>query len=254
MSINDLRDLSRMFLEAANKARMIEEESLRRRYTGPALRAELAKVPSPVLEITAAEGKFIVVSDLATFTQDIVPTEVKTINLFSYKQGGYLPSHGFQILVNNVNGLDTQNPAGFINVHGSDRTWVAGTFANARDFFKLRRSWRGWVHTAVTGQSLLYLVVFPLTLWILFRLLAVLPAQFKDVPLFTFGLFVYAYLGCYQAFDRFLRYARWTFPLYEIEFARRQRFQKHRVVVGTLIVGVLSALVYDVVKFLVSRS
>jgi len=202
-----------------------------RRFSGNALSIELMKVPKIGVDITTTSNQFIEITDVAKFKVEMIPRDAKSVLLLTYKQGAYVPSHGVQICLNNLNGSDPQNQIGYINVHDSDRTRVGGTFDAANTFFASRATRRGWLQSTATSWTTLLTIVFPLTIWILFRLTGILPTRFSEIPLLTFGMFVYVFAACYWAFDRFLRYALWTFPRYELEFSN-QRFlpvpQTHR--------------------------
>jgi hypothetical protein len=93
--------------------------------------------------------------------RDVIQADLKSIQFLSYQQQPP-SSHGVVIRINNVNGTDSQNVQCSISVHGTDATWVAGTFASVKNFFGARRTRRQWLHACTTGQTLLLLVAFPL--------------------------------------------------------------------------------------------
>jgi hypothetical protein len=62
---------------------------------------------------------------------------------------------------------------------------------------------------------------------------------------------MYVFALCYQVFDKFVRYARWTLPLYEIQIQRHQHFQRHRTIIVVVTLGVISGFAWDVVKFFI---
>ncbi|MGH7393588.1 MAG: hypothetical protein ACREM3_29665, partial [Candidatus Rokuibacteriota bacterium] len=248
MQIDDLLGLIRIFSEAVERARQLELERIKTMQDPETQRRALASLPHPMAEMMAASGQIIISADLRSLSAAILPDDIKTVHLTSsLPQPAHSPSHNVVVRINNINGADSANVEGHIGVQGADATWVAGTFANVRDFFVARRVRRRWLHKTGTGQLLLYGVVFPLTLWTLYRLLPFLPTRFSDTPLLTFGLFLYALLAYYLAFDRLLRYARWVFPLYELESRNRHRFQRHRILLSAIIVGVVSGFLSDFV-------
>lgn len=249
MQADDLRRLAEEFSDIAQRALKLEHESLTKRYTGVNLTVALRSTPKPSIEITSTDGKYVVVPDLSRFSIELVPKTIRSLHFLTYKQSPWFPSHGLQILLNNINGTDPNNLFGYVNVHGTDRDWVPATLERVQRIFREKSTRRRWLHTAMTGQSVLYAVVLPLAFWVLFRLMGHLPKIFTEVPLFSFGLFVYVYLACYQLFTRFLTYARWAFPLYEVRFAETQAFQSARTRVFAILFGVAIAVLYDLGKF-----
>ena len=152
MLVEDLDDLKRIFVEAAEKARSLEVAHITGQTRDPQERQRrLANIPAPLAEVWATNGKFIAMADLRNLQPQIVPADVKTIVLSSWGRQS-MPSHGVVIRLNNLNGQDPQNAQGAISVHGSDVTWVAGTFANVQNFFGSRRSGRQRIHRAGTGR------------------------------------------------------------------------------------------------------
>jgi hypothetical protein len=250
-SVSDLRELVNAFSVASRKARELEEGTIRERCVdGVQQQIQIASIPLPSVEITGDDGRFMLFSKIENFNSSDIPSNLKSLNLYSYKQGGYFPNHGVQVRVNNVNGTDLQNPIGLISVHGSDPTWVLGTFESLKQFFIKRKTRRALLHQQATGNLVLYGLVFPLAFWTLFRTIGMLPSSYRDVPFIHFGLFVYLYAAFYLGFDKLLFYLRWTLPSYEVEFSSPHKRQRHRYVAWAIIIGLITAFLYDFIKFI----
>jgi hypothetical protein len=250
ISMDAIMELAKIFSEASNKIRELEEQALIERYpSGPQRQMQIASIPSPSIEVYGDDGRYMFFP-AQEFDLSKVSPNLKAVHFSSYKQGGYFPTYGLQIHINNLNGVDPQNLIGVINVHGSDSTWVMGIFESVKQFFTKNKTRRAWLHQQITGHLVLYGLVFPLALWALFRIIGVLPIGYGNLPLIQFGLFVYLFGGCYLAFNKLLVYLRWTLPLYEIQGGAPNKRKKHRFVAFTIFIGIVSAVLWDFFKFI----
>jgi hypothetical protein len=76
------------------------------------------------------------------------------------------------------------------------------------------------------------------------------PQEFRANPLLSFGLFAYCFFAFGIGFERLLRYARWSFPLYELDMAHPQRFQKHRLLLSAILIAIIGGVLTDfIVRF-----
>ncbi len=247
----ELKELRQQFQEACSGALALQEEALKKIVGQDQVKALIARIPPPSIEVTAAGGTFFRINNVDAFNPSELPSDTKVINFLGYRQETYLPENGLQIRLSNINGTDPLNPGSIIQLHGSDTIWLNGTSTIITDFFNKRRTRRAWLHKQAVGTLVLYGLVFPLALWLLFRLSPLFPLQLRTNAVLNFGVFIYLYISFYYVFDKTLRYLRWAFPLYEIQFTKPHRRLKHRWIAGTLFIGLLVAFLYDLFKFLV---
>jgi hypothetical protein len=135
-----------------------------------------------------------------------------------------------------------------IEVQGPDTTWVSGVYEYVISFFRARKKRRTWLHTETAFLLLNWLIGFPAALWIVYRIDSQFVSAFGKMHGALRGaIYVYIVLLALLEFRVSVAAFRWIFPLVELEGARSKRV---RGVVGTVLGGLLLALLYDVLKTL----
>lgn len=149
-----------------------------------------------------------------------------------------LPSHG------------TPNESN-IEVKGYDATWVNGVFSEIKSFIRDRSSTLSVVHNHSVYDILLWLLGFPLSLWVCGKLSTTIQGAFGgNKPLLASALYLYTFLATLFLFRVLFHYLRWVCPLVEYK-SKGNKIIIHRAVFGTLTIGWLGSFIYDIIKWLV---
>jgi hypothetical protein len=134
-----------------------------------------------------------------------------------------------------------------INVAGRDEDWVISTAQKIEDFFKSRKATRPIIHGSGAYDYLIYLLVLPVLVWIIYK---------NDTHISSWvggtSVFLNVILGIYGLLlsllvARFLfQYARWLFP--PMEYYKRNRWPAfvHRGVAGFVAVTIAGTAVAEV--------
>jgi hypothetical protein len=153
-------------------------------------------------------------------------------------------------------GFDTYNPwdqptpnTSQLEVSGSDQTWVTAVYESTLAFFRRRQTRREWLHTSASFNVLHWLVGFPAALWIIYRLDSSIPALAAAHTAIRGALYVYVFLVVLLVFRSIIWGFRWIFPVVELHGARSFRV---RATLAAVLGSLLLALVYDVLKTLLS--
>jgi hypothetical protein len=140
---------------------------------------------------------------------------------------------------------ETPNASNF-DVQGSDATWVNGVFLEFDQFVKDRPSTVGWLHRHTTYDVLLWLVGYPFAFWC--SSLASSAIQRTASSAFVQGaLYVYTFLVALVVVRCLFHYARWIWPLIEFRHPRSKSLS-HKAVWSSITLGLLSKLLYDLLK------
>ena len=137
-----------------------------------------------------------------------------------------------------------------IEVKGYDATWVNGVFSEIRKFIDARSSALSFVHNHSVYDVLLWVVGFPISFWICWKLSELIESIFPESGFATSALYVYAFVGSLFIFRALFHYFRWVCPLVEFK-SDNSRTIVHRVLLSTLVVAWVGQFMYDVVKWLI---
>lgn len=149
-------------------------------------------------------------------------------------------------------GFDAYNPwnqptpnTSQLEVIGSDRTWVTAVYESTLAFFARRRRHRAWLHTQQAFNALHWLIGFPASLWVVYRLDSSVPVFATLHPALRGAVYVYFFLLALLAIRMIIWGFRWIFPVIELEGARSK---KAREALGLVLSSLLLALAYDVLR------
>ena len=139
----------------------------------------------------------------------------------------------------------TPNESNF-HVHGNDATWVNGVFHEFTEFMRSHRSKMSWLHRHTVYDVVLWILGFPFALWCDARATTLI--QKASASTFVQAAFyVYVFFGALVGVRFLFHYARWIWPLVEYRHPRN-RALKHKAAWSTIVLGVISSLVYDIAK------
>lgn len=215
------------------------------------------------LTITGTDGKELYGNISELFGSPNFPDELKSIYVNSeipltaaYK---YYPGNSFILF------LDFTKPDIFdfsfmpsqatpndsnITVTGYDATWVHGIFNEVNTFVEKRPSHLPWLHRHTVYDILLWALGFPFGFWSAYKLSGVVKAIFGNISIFVqSAAYVYIFLAALFLFRILFHYGRWICPLVECTTPDNKSL-KHRIFLGSITVGLIGKIVYDVIKAL----
>jgi hypothetical protein len=209
--------------------------------------------------VQGKNGEQVVLHSAAAITREILPDSLIAITFDSAPrfnmQLNYDPLNRFRLVLDfrepgTVISYDpwnyaTPNESGF-TIIGNDQTWVAGVNEMVLSFLKARKRSRRWLHGPVTFTLANWLIGFPAAFWLIYRLdtttqhfVAGLPTALRG------GIYIYLFLTLLLIFRVLIYILRWLFPIIELEGSRNKTV---RATVGAVEVGLLTTLIYDVLK------
>ena len=143
--------------------------------------------------------------------------------------------------------LPTPNESNF-EITADNHSWFAASNAVLTEFFDARKTKLNWLHRAAVYDLLLIFLGFPLGLWAVYRLGAVLERAPKMPSIINSAIYIYGFFFALNIFRVLFSYSRWVFPKVELETDISSSALRHRsawlVIMGPLVV----AFLYDVVK------
>ncbi len=189
------------------------------------------------------------------------PEDIKSIYISSDSilQGAYnyMPRNYFQIffdfskpkLLDFSIGPSQATPNGsVITVSGYDATWDHGVFNELDSFVKKNPSSMTWLHKNGVYDLLLWVAGLPFGFWLCYKLSGVVAALFARIsPFVVSAAYVYIFFCVLFCFRLLFQYSRWIWPQVEYRGARSESL-KHRIVLGTIILGVVSSIVWDILR------
>lgn len=146
----------------------------------------------------------------------------------------------------------TRNPnpnPSYLELSGSDKNWVSGVKDDLISFLKERGSGRNCLYGEYIGYILAYFLIFPLAVWGLFRFHRIFESYYETLPLIpVLALNVYIFLVFVFLLRTLFNYSRWLFPSIEYTGPTKHKNIRHRFILGAIILSILGALAYDVIK------
>lgn len=137
-----------------------------------------------------------------------------------------------------------------IEVKGYDATWVNGVFSEIKKFIEDRSSTLSVVHSHSVYDILLWVLGFPLSFWICYKLSAQIENAFGgDNAFVTSALYLYAFVATLFIFRVLFHYLRWVCPLVEYR-GKGNRMFAHRALFAVLSIGWFGQFLYDLAKLL----
>lgn len=135
-----------------------------------------------------------------------------------------------------------------ILVSGLDATWVNGVYSEVTNFIKRRETRRRFLHRHSIYDWLIFCGGFPFTFSIAYKLSGLINNLFGELSgILKSAAYVYVFYLSLLLFRILFDYARWIFPIVEYKESTDTP-QKHRAVLGVLVLAVLGNFIYDVFK------
>jgi len=212
-----------------------------------------------VMYVYGRNGEQIALNTAAAITREVLPDRLANITYDSgarFKmQLNYDPINRFRLVFDFTEspvivGYDPWNqptPNGSqFEIIGSNQTWVAGVSDRVLSFLRARKRSRRWLHGATTFAILNWFVGLPAAFWLIYRLDSVTQRLVSGLPsALRTGVYVYVFLVLLVIFRGLIYILRWLFPIIELEGSRSKAA---RATGGVIALGLVTALLYDVLK------
>lgn len=134
----------------------------------------------------------------------------------------------------------------YFTTQGDNETWVDGVYQAINSFLKDKKLKRGWLHSDYTYDALLYLLFFPITFRAAYKIGLSLHLSNLTTPL-SVAIYIYLFIIFLYIFRTLFNYAKWVFPVVELENASSAF---HRAILGVITFGIISSAIYDLGKIL----
>lgn len=213
--------------------------------------------------IIGTKGKQMIGENSSVFDKSDFPEDLSSVNFgnsFPYKWFfGYEPTNTFQIAIDlsKVDILGSVNPShstannSSITVKGTSETWVSGVYGTISSFFDNKRTNRGWLHKRFVYDLFLYMLIFPITFWIIYRFDSFLKLLKTNIPsVLSIAIYVYIFFLTLTVFRILFNYFRWVFPLVEFKTKEGTKMVKHRAIFYFILASIIGPLIYDIIKAL----
>ncbi len=140
----------------------------------------------------------------------------------------------------------------FISVLGENETWVVGTYNKVIEFLSDYRNKHGWLHRRSIYDMFLWFLIIPVSFRVLYHVNRSLPENFVQLSdFFKVACYLYFFIIILYVFRIVFNYARWVFPNIELIRPLQSCAIKHRVFLGTILISIIAALIYDIIKSLI---
>ena len=214
-----------------------------------------------VVSIKGANGKTLTGNSRNIFDSPLLPERIvsvffstgnalKAIGLTPPNHATLFLDFGRPPLLNSgaLPSAPTPNESNFV-AEGRSEPWVASLNGRLRQFFSDRATARGWIHKRGTYDLLLLLGGFPGAIWFSAKVGTYIKG-FVDGPILSAAVYAYLFLLSLSLFRAVFDYARWVFPLIELKGRLKDITIQQRGALWLIIVGVLSAAGWDLIKAL----
>lgn len=216
-------------------------------------------------QIFGGRGEYFFSTDISIFNEQNLPDKIETIIFDSLSPFEFRfrvkPQNGIKIHITHLktNMLDFGIPTepsefeNFIEVSGSNDTWVSAVFNDVQDFFNKKGTNRNWLHSKKAYDILIWLVFWPLVFWLLFRFSKTINTALPNLPTVPLiAIHVYIAVISFYAFRFLLNYSKWVFPLIEVQVSKEDKRIKHRKFLYLILGSIFTAFLYDLVKYLIA--
>jgi hypothetical protein len=146
--------------------------------------------------------------------------------------------------------LPTENESNF-ELQADNESWFTAATTRLNQFFADRRTRANWLHRAAVYDILLPIAGFPIALWACYRLSDLLETKLPAGVLRA-ASYIYVFWVTVFIFRVAFSYSRWVFPKVELASDLASSPLRHRGIWLVIILGLLTAFVYDAIKFVIS--
>ena len=145
--------------------------------------------------------------------------------------------------------ISTPN-ASNIFVSGLNSDWVSGVYRKVTDFIREKRTRRRFLHRHSVYDALVLCGGLPFAFSIAYKLSGWISNIFGEISgILESAAYVYVFFLSLHLFKALFDYTRWVFPIVEYT-GMTAAVGKHRIILGSLICGVLANFLYDLIKII----
>lgn len=274
VSIGDLEKLIPILEEANNESKELEIPELKKSddfqngsIDEKQIRALLTNHMTVRVGIFGINGEYIQTDFPQSLTSDQIPNAIKTIIIdnsssfqLAFKRE---PMNQFKITLDfktpyifdfvSSPSLATPN-ASSIELLGVNETWVNGNYSKFTDYFKGKKTNRGWIHKSSIYDALLWVLLFPIGLGYL-RKIDHWVLSFDNIsysPAFFTVTYLFLLLIIFLIFRILFNYLRWLYPYLELEPQNNNPRSWQRKLYYFILAAIFAPLAYDLFISLIS--
>lgn len=215
------------------------------------------------LTVTGTEGQELFGTIQEVFEHNNFPDQVLRVYVDSTlalkANYNYFPRNHFQLFIDFgkpqlidfsiTPSQPTPNDSNFKS-SGVDSTWANGIFNEVRNFITKRRSSFSWIHKQHIYDIILWLLGYPIGFWVCYRLSGYIKSVFGEISIFLqSAAYVYIFLISLFLIHFLFRYSRWIWPVIEYK-TQDDKASKHRKTLGVIVLGLVGAMAWDLIKLL----
>lgn len=258
-------DLRRLYAKLYDKAQEALERQLEELERPPdqspqqfeETKRRIREVSGLVVAVQGARGEETIAASDWPLKDEALPDKVSSIAFDNFSA---VEAYNFTVENKLRVQLDFSDPPSFqeynpwrnptpnesqVKVSGPSKMWVTGVYEWILGFLSHRKHQWGWLHSATTFSMLNWLFGFPAALWVTHRFDALWLAPLSDISGALRGATnIYVFLIGAMLFRGMLGGVRWIFPQLEFEGSRSIGT---RAVLATLLLGLLTSLIYDII-------
>ena len=215
-------------------------------------------------QVYCQDGPSYISEDESIFDESQFPSKVKKIvfdNVMYYRvRFGYNPPYlihvEFDFAKPSIFDFSSSpsyatNNTSVIELSGSGGrdTWIEGAHQGILKALQDNKKKRAWIHKANVYDFFLWIIFLPAVLINLFRFMSSHSDIFNKVPLsYQTAFYIYMFLLSIFMARIVYNYARWLFPFMELDTGTQKRNVIHRIILGTIILGLIISAIYDIAK------
>jgi len=218
------------------------------------------------LTVTGTEGQELFGTIPEVFENNNFPDQVLGVfidSTLAHKANyNYFPRNHFQLFLDFSKSrlIDfsitpsqpTPNNSNF-KASGLDSTWTNGIFNEVRNLLIKRSSSFFWIHKQYIYDIILWLVGYPMGFWACYKLSRYIKSVFGEISIFLqSAAYVYIFLLALSLVHFLFRYSRWIWPVVEYK-TQYDKASKHRKTLGVVVLGLVGAMTWDLIKLLFSN-
>ena len=267
LSSVDLRKLYELLDKKVSESREIQVNGLQRNENSDDAQFENAKNNirdqfQLTVMVQGTHGERLIDTTGSPLSAENLPDEITTINfecsyLFHLFFNGD-PRNRIELTLNfqRQRLFDLSNPSGrpttpesFYNINGDNETWVNGVHESLQTFFSTKKQKRKLIHGKYFYDLLLWPIIWPGILWAIYRCSTFLESHHIVIPTpLNTGLYVYLGIVMLLVARILFNYLRWLYPRTEHSDSRVKPSVFHRLVLFTLVTGIIGTLITDLFK------
>lgn len=260
----DLKKFIQILQERANAACEIECNHIESFFKADDLeksKENLRSCSTLKLAVNGIDGEELFGNIEEVFKSPSFPEQIKSVYLNSellYKaQFNYIPRNQFEIFIDfskpkvfdfSFQPSDKTPNDSMFSVEGYDNTWVNGVFSEIDKFFNKHSSKFSGIHKNSIYDLVVWVLGIPIGFWSCFKLSDIINNVFTNEFLKS-AFYVYIFFLTLVLLRILFHYFRWLYP--KIQYKTKNDLSLiHRGVFFIIIIGLVTAFLYDIIKMI----